>query len=252
MSDFDTSIIKLVGLANFLEQQTDQEESLNHLAALAATMLESENCSIMLLNEEDGSGETMKVFASHGYLPEAAYTEKAKHRQGIAGQVASSGKGLLVNDIENSPYASKARWPERKHKGFMAAPIFIGPKVLGVINVNTPTDERQYEDKDLFVLSTVALVVGKSIQVVQLQNLLKSRFAQIAMMQEAEGIVGNALVYGTCSPARMSKALGKAFYKEMHKAGFGDDHIISAATEVIDLLGRKIKRHQRRRDVARI
>ena len=250
MSDFDTSIIKLVGLTNFLEQQTDQEESLNQLAALAAAMLESENCSIMLLKEEESGDEIMKVFASHGYLPQVAYTEKAKHRQGIAGQVTASGKGLLVNDIESSPYAAKARWPERKHKGFMAAPIFIGPKVLGVINVNTPNDERKYMDKDLFILSTVALVVGKSIQVVQLQNLLKSRFTQIAMVQEAKGIVSNALLQVPQNPARMSKALGKAFYQEMHKAGFGDDHIVSAATEVIGLLGEKLERHQRRREVA--
>ena len=65
--------------------------------------------------------------------------------------------------------------------------------------------------------------------------MLKSRFTQITMVQEAAGIVSTALLNVPQNPERMSRALGKAFYQELHKAGFDDDHIISVATEVIGL-----------------
>lgn len=248
MVTFDSSIIKLVGLANFLEQKSNLDESLNEMAAMAANLLDSENCSIMLFREDEGENPTMKIFASHGYLPPLAYTEKARHKEGIAGYVAATGQALLVDDIEKSPYAPKARWPERQHKGFLSAPVFIGKKVLGVINVNTPIDDRIYSEKDLYLLTTVALVVGKSIQVVQLQNLMKSRFAQLALLQEAHMAVEDSMVQAGQNPARLAKVVGKAFYQEMHKAGFGDDHIINAATEVISILSQKIKKHRHRLD----
>lgn len=248
MADIDTSILKLVGISNFLEQQTGQKDSLEHMAAMAANLLDSKNCSIMLLKEEEDGDQIMKVFASHGYLPKAAYTEKARHKEGIAGQVTATGKPLLVSDIEQSDYASKARWPERRHKGFIAAPVFIGQKVLGVINVNTPVDDRVYTQNDLYMLSTVALLVGKSIQVVQLQNLLNSRFAQLALLQEAHDTVSQSMMQAAQNPARMARSFGKAFYLEMHKAGFDNDHIIKAATEVISLLGEGLQKHKKRRD----
>ena len=236
MATFDASILKLVGLANFLEQGKDFNESLQEMAAMAANLLNSQNCSIMLFREEEGEDPTMKIFASHGYLPQVAFTEKARHREGIAGHVAATGKPVLINDIENSPFAGKARWPEKNQKSFLSAPIFIGQQVFGVVNANTPLDGRIYKDQDLYLLTTVALVVGKSVQVVQLQNLLKSRFAQLALMQEVRPAVQEAIVDAVPQPARMAKVVGKSFYREMRKAGFGDDHIIGAATEVISLL----------------
>jgi signal transduction protein with GAF and PtsI domain len=248
MADFDTSILKLVGLSNFLEPQSDQEDSLKQMAAMAANLLDSENCSIMLLKQDDDGDQVMKVFASHGYLPAAAFTEKARHKEGITGKVTATGKALMVNDIEHSPYAPNARWPQRKHKGFMVAPVFIGQKVLGVVNINTPNDDRCYADNDLFVLTTAALLVGKSIQVFQLQKLLESRFAQLALLEEAQGAVSKVVAYGLQNPAQMSKAFGKAFYREMQKAGFSQDHIISAATEVISMLGETLNKHQKRKE----
>ncbi|WP_305044568.1 GAF domain-containing protein [Geoalkalibacter sp.] len=247
-ANVETSFVKLLGLASFLEQQGHLEERLAELAALAAEILGSHNCSIMLLRDDDGRDPRMRIFASHGYLPPAAFAESARHKEGIAGQVAASGKALLVSDILASPYAPHARWPEKKNRGFLCAPIFIGSQVLGVINVNSPLDDRIYDEKDLQLLVTVALLVGKSIQVVQLQNLLRSRFAQQALLNQARKTVDDAWIARGQDPRKAARIVGKAFYREMHDAGFSDDHIIQAATEIISLLGQKIRKHSRRRD----
>ena len=239
-------MVKLVGLASFLEQHSNLDESLNQTAALAANILSSKNCSIMLFREENGAdkGPVMKVFASHGYLPRAAYTEKAHHKEGIAGHVAETGEALLIPDIRNSAFAPKARWPDKEQKGFISAPIFIGKKVLGVINVNAPTDDRVYTSQDLALLTAAALVAGKSIQVVQLQNLLKSRFAQLALVQESRAVVSESIAEASQQPEKLSRILAKGFFREMRKSGFSDHHIIGAATEIISLLTAQEKKAQ--------
>ncbi|WP_305042609.1 GAF domain-containing protein [Geoalkalibacter sp.] len=243
----DASFVKLLGVASFLEQRGRLDESLGELAAQAAEVLDSRNCSIMLFRDEEGRDPRMKIFASHGYLPQAAFAETTRHKEGIAGQVAAGGKALLVSDILDSPFAGQARWPENQSRGFLCAPIFIGSQVLGVINVNTPLDGRTYDDKDLQLLTTVALLVGKSIQVVQLQNLLRSRFAQQALLLSAQDAMDQSLALAVKNPAKTARIVGKAFYREMNQAGFADDHIIQAATEIIALLGQKIRKHSRRR-----
>ncbi|KIH76677.1 GAF domain-containing protein [Geoalkalibacter ferrihydriticus] len=246
MESREISFVSLIGLASFLEQQTDLEDSLNELAAMAANLLMSENCSIMLFREMDRGNPRMKIFASHGYLPQAAHSESARHKEGIAGHVAATGEALLVEDIEQSAFASKARWPQKTCKGFLSAPIFIGGKVLGVININTPVDGRSYTEKDLYTLTCIALVVGKSIQVVQLQNILKSRFAQHALLQEARSTVPPSLENIVQSPERLARIVGKSFYRELSQAGFNDEAVIRVATEIISLLGLKLKRHRKR------
>ena len=246
MESREISFVSLIGLSSFLEQQADLDSSLNELAAMAAKLLNSKNCSIMLFRESERDNPRMKIFASHGYLPADAYTETARHKEGIAGHVAASGEALLIADIEKSPYASKARWPQNRHKSFLSAPIFIGRRVLGVININAPVDERNYTDKDLYLLTCIALVVGKSIQVVQLQNLLKSRFAQHAFLQQALATVTPSVESIAQNPDRLARIVGKTFYRELNQAGFSDESIIKVATEIISLLGQRVRKHRSR------
>lgn len=246
MESREITFVSLIGLSSFLEQQTDLDSSLNELAAMAAKLLNSTNCSIMLFRDIERDTPRMKIFASHGYLPAAAYTETARHKEGIAGHVAATGEAVLVEDIEHSPYAAKARWPQNRHKSFLSAPIFIGRKVLGVININAPVDERSYADKDLYLLTSIALVVGKSIQVVQLQNLLKSRFAQLALLQQARSAVTPSVETIAQNPDRLARIVGKTFYRELNHAGFSDESIIKVATEIISLLGHRVRKHRSR------
>lgn len=246
MADFETPMIKLLGLSSFLEQQRDLDESLKEMANMAAGLLDSRKCSIMLFYDQEDGDPVMKLHAGYGDLDPSAYTEKAHNWEGIAGYVAATGKALLVRDIEQSPFAEQARWPECGSRSFISAPIFIGPKVLGVINVTAPIDGRIYSEKDLYLLTTAALVTGKSIHVLQLQNLLHSRFAQLALLQETQMTVEHAVATAIQSPARTAKVFGRAFYREMRKAGFTDSQIINAATEIIGQLGDQVESHRHR------
>lgn len=239
--------IKLVGLSSFLEQQASLDESLDGIVAMSANILNIRNCSIMLFREDElGDGVSLRMFAKYGEFPAKAATEAVKINKGIAGRVAASAQPLLVQNIENSEYLPLARTPDSPSKSFICVPIVIGGKVIGVMNVSNPVDNRSFDYNDLNVSVFVTLLIGRSVQVIQLQNLLKSRFAQMAVMQEAKDIIGDALSLNNYDSEMMVKMLSKSFYKEMTKAGFTKNHIINAATEIISLLSESLNKHDKR------
>lgn len=239
---------KLHDLAGFLESPTSLEHNLGQLVMLAADMLDAAHCSIMLLIEGEGEALRLRVCATHGALPEAAFTQTVGRGEGIAGQVAASGKSLLVEDIEQSIFARCARRPGTGARSLMSAPLSVNGKLIGVINVSEPDSGMPFTQDDLALLEIVAFFVGKSIQVVQLQNLLNSRFAQIAMAQEAEKAIGGVMLSTAYDPDKMAKIVAKSFFREMTQAGFGSSQIIQAASEIISQLSSSLHKHSKRLD----
>ena len=96
-------------------------------------------------------------------------------------------------------------------------------------------------------LKIVTVYIGMSLHTLQLQNLLHSRYVQIALAHSAEDTVGRVLA-AVPHPVRLVRILAKSFYREMTKAGFGANEIISAASQIISELTASLKRHARRQD----
>lgn len=65
-----------------------------------------------------------------------------------------------------------------------------------------------------------------------MQSLLRSNYAQFALAQERN----LEFISIGQNPGSAAKILAKTFYNEMSKAGFGADHIITTATEILSLL----------------
>ena len=234
---------ELVDLSVFLDDQNSLEASLQQLAAMVADLLATENCSIMLLKEDQQQHDVaLRVVAHHGYLPDAAYRETAPLNQGIAGRVAGRREPLLISNIASSSYAASAH--RREPGGFISVPILIGSKLIGVLNLSKPRDSRIFNQEDLKIASIVALVVGKSIQVFRLQRLLHSNFIQLALTRETQSTSRKTLTEITHHSERMTKILAKTFFREMQEAGFGTDHILTAATEIISLLNTDLARRR--------
>lgn len=245
-SDFDF-LAKLVGLSNLLEQHSTLEQGLRDLAAMTASLLGVENCSIMLLGEDDESqSPALRVYTHHGQLPAAAYQESVRFNEGVAGRVVASGKPLLVENVFDSEFAASARRDHEFNPSLISAPIWLGDRVIGVINVNHPTNGRRFDQADLKQLEVFALFVGKSIHVAQLQNLLDSRLLQHAVVLEAQSRGVQPSTPISPDPSRLAKIVARTFYRELTRAGFGPNDIISAATEVIALLSQNIEKHKRR------
>ncbi len=231
-------VYKLFDLSAFMERQNNLDECLQDLAGLAANILDVHNCSIMLLKDDRDAHEiSLRVFAHSGYLPDIAKYEATKIEEGIAGYVASSGESLFVEDIDKSRFSPLKRG-RYKSKGFISVPIRIYDRVVGVINANSPVHKTNVERKDLELTNIISLLISKSLQIIQLQSLLRSNYAQFALARERD----LELVSADQNPGSVAKILAKTFYNEMSKAGFGADHIITTATEILSLLSEERER----------
>lgn len=249
MKDFDNSFVKLVGLADFLDQQTSLDDALNDLVTKAAGIVDTGNCSIMLLhNDGESAAFSLRIFAHFGPLPSEALREAAKVSEGIAGRVAASGRLLLVEDINSSPYLPLARCPDRGGKSFICVPIHCGGKVVGVINFSNPRRKSSLDQENLQLANFVALLVGKSIHVAELQKVLRSRFLQLAIARETETLVNKTIAPAIHNTNRLVKMVARTFYREMTNAGFNTSQIVDTATEVISLLSQTLEKHRKRLD----
>lgn len=246
MGDINSPLAKLQDLSFFLQTQGNLEESLKQMAMMAAKILNAASCSIMLLDEHDSEDVRLRVFAAHGELPEAAFKEETHQGQGISGHVLQTGKSLLVEDITQSEFAKVARRLTQGAKSLISAPILIDGKIIGVINATNPRSGRAFTLDDLHLLDVAALFIGKSVQVLQLQGVLNSRFAQMALAQEAQSTIGGAVAAMSQNPNQMAKILAKSFFKEMTRAGFTANQIIHAASEIITQLNDSLGKHSKR------
>jgi L-methionine (R)-S-oxide reductase len=222
------------------------DQNLAHLAGITAAMLDAENCSIMLIEGDGQTDDRLVVCANVGHLSAAAYRESAVKNQGVAGHVLATGIALRVDDISNSIFHECARHPADPRRSLMCAAIHIQSKMVGVINVSGRKAKGPFQESHLQLLEVIGLFVGKSIQVSQLQSMLDSRFAQMAVLQEAANKIGSSLAAGLPNPDQVAKIMAKSFYKEMTRAGFGSRQIINAASELITQLSGNLNRHSKR------
>ncbi len=248
MGDADNLLARLQDLCGLPQSQGSLDQDLYQIAAQAAKILHADNCSVMLLNEGEFEELRLRVCASFGPLPPKAFQQEVSKGEGISGHVLASGKSLLVEDIEKSPFAKAARRPDDPRKSMIASPLTINGNIIGVINVSGPKRRERFTLDDLNLLDIVALFAGKSIQVIQLQNVLNSRFAQIALAQGADQTLGQVVVGAAHNPDKLAKILAKSFYREMTKAGFGSNQIIGAASEIISELSKGLQKHRKRLD----
>jgi L-methionine (R)-S-oxide reductase len=243
MDDARNPLMRLQDLQHFLAAGT-LEESLNQQAAMTASLAGAASCSIMLLNSGEGPDMRMSMAARHGELPDEALRASIGLGEGIAGTVLATGVALLVPDIGKSRFALLARGRNGAGASLMCAPIRIDGKIIGVINAAGAAGQPAFNETGLRLLEVAALFIGKSIQVQQLQRLLDSRFAQMALLQEAQEAkerVGESVRLAYRNPEDVAKILARSFFREMTKAGFASGQIVSAATELIDQLNQRLK-----------
>jgi len=105
---------------------------------------------------------------------------------------------------------------------------------------------KSFRPADLNLLDVIAMFIGKSIQTLQLQSILNSRFAQMALIQEMQQNVDSSLKSVLHKPDQIAKIMAKSFYKEMTRAGFGSSQVITVASDIISQLNSNLQRHSKR------
>jgi len=232
---------RLQALAAHVAGRRQIEADLPALAADAARLFAAESCSIMLLKDtRRGAAVRLRLAACSHPPPEAALGNGPGPSEGLAAKVAASGQALLIEDIARSEHAHLSR---DGSGSCICAPLLVAGRVWGILHLSRPSP---FSPEDLALACHTALLLGMGLELERMQGLLRSRFTHHAMAAELVGHPDLDAAHLTADTQRMARILGKTFFRELRAAGYGSDHILTAATEVIGELGRDIGKGKRK------
>ena len=245
----DAILSRLQQLSATPEQATSLEASLKQSVAMAAALLNVNNSVIVLLGDAEAGepGETMlKVFACGADETVSVSTEPQSRHSAVFDPVIAAGVPCLIDKLSEATRMSLRHQQPDAFNILVAAPIHINNKVVGILSASGHKLNRPLDQTDLEWIGMIGLLVGKSMQVVQLQNVLSSRFAQLALVREAKANLGVALEKAVENPDQLARILAKSFFREMTHTGFSTSQIIQASSEIIAQLSSSLNRHSKR------
>jgi transcriptional regulator with GAF, ATPase, and Fis domain len=141
----------------------DLEKLINKLLSLALHACDSENGSLVLVDDEtdelvfaDVIGEGRQQLLNH----------RIKSDSGIVGNVVTTKEPVLVADVRKSAHWSPDidRVIGFKTHALMCAPLYIDDKTYGVIEVINNTSNNDFDDNDLAILRVTARFVSQALQ----------------------------------------------------------------------------------------
>ncbi|MGM0598296.1 MAG: diguanylate cyclase [Candidatus Rifleibacteriota bacterium] len=127
--------------------------------------LDADSGSIMVYDQNENC---LRLFASkrHPRIKSnnsSGAVAKIGIDHGIAGEVFSSGKPVIVSDL--SKYDQKLRLNQKTAKGsFLSLPLKINNKIIGVMNLNRPPKRKGFCEQDLKLLASVETTIAGLIE----------------------------------------------------------------------------------------
>jgi putative nucleotidyltransferase with HDIG domain len=156
-------------ISNAITSVLDMDELLNLCLNEINGKLSVKHSSIMLIDEERNE---LVVRASQGHRCIQILGKTQKLDEGVAGRVVQDKKTILVKDIRRDGRFSKRERPDYKTKSFVSAPLSLGQKVLGVINIIDKISGESFCESDANLLSTIAGQISVAVENSRLYNAL--------------------------------------------------------------------------------
>ena len=144
----------------------DIENLINEFLALALHACDSENGSLILI--DDATGELVFVDVI-GKARDHLINHRIDKDTGVVGRVVTSRKAELVTDVQKSPEWS-AEIDEVvgfKTQALMCAPLFINEKIYGAIEVINSSSTDDFNENDLSILRVTARFVSQALQMAE-------------------------------------------------------------------------------------
>lgn len=156
---------------NGLSDEFDLKKLLNKLLSLALHACDSENGSLILVDDESGE----LVFADVvGEAREQLRNHRISSDTGIVGNVVMTKIPVLVPDVQKS-----VQWSSEidqvvgfKTRALMCAPLYNDDKTYGAIEVVNNNSNDDFDENDLAILRVTARYVSQALQKAEDMTLL--------------------------------------------------------------------------------
>jgi signal transduction protein with GAF and PtsI domain len=154
------------------------EDILRLIVMVTAEIMGSNICSIMLVNEGDG---TLESRATQAVSEEYRNKPPLRLGEGIAGRVAEENQPIQVLDVrKDERYANKGIAEKENLCSLLSVPMTVKGKVIGVLSCYT-SEPQEFTHHEINLLTALANQAAAAIENTEL--LVKSRIVQ----EELEG-----------------------------------------------------------------
>ncbi len=165
------------------------EDILRLIVVVTAEMMESNICSLMLIDEKK---KELVIRATQSVSE--AYNKKPplKIGEGIAGKVAAQGRPIAVKDVtKEKEYKYQDIAKKEGLRSLLCVPLMVKNRVIGVLNCYTSTP-RDFTETEINVLTSVANQAAIAIENAEL--MVKSKVIQEELetrkiVERAKGIL---------------------------------------------------------------
>lgn len=146
----------LAAVARFADA-TSHEDLVASILSASIDLVGSENGSVMLLDDADGS---LHIAAATHLPADVVESTSVPLGEGISGWVAQMGKGTVINDADGR----RAHPSRRAMRSAVCVPMVADDgRLFGVINVGTTTASGVYTELDVSRLSTLGGYAAKAL-----------------------------------------------------------------------------------------
>ncbi len=155
------TLLALVEASRLVNHDLNLNEVLNQVAHQAATVIGAEGASVLLFDEDR---DELVFQTAIGPVGNQLQGERIKADQGIAGQVARTGRPVRVDDVRQNQnfFPGIDAKTNVQTRGMLACPLIDRGKVLGVVEVINAIDRDHFGDQDLELLQVFANLVAAS------------------------------------------------------------------------------------------
>ncbi|MBI4655904.1 MAG: GAF domain-containing protein [Elusimicrobia bacterium] len=119
----------------------------------ACDIISSHRGSLMVFND---AAKTLEIAASRGISKDLVETIRIKPGEGIAGRAFEKGETIFVTDPAHNTQYKDYLGKEEQDEPFIAIPLKIKEKPLGVLNLHLSREKASFSEYDLKFLSLLA------------------------------------------------------------------------------------------------
>ncbi|NWG16181.1 MAG: GAF domain-containing protein [Chloroflexi bacterium] len=203
-----------LSVLNTISRQMASElhvESLLELITRSAVDILNAEAGSLLLTLDDTSGD-LEFRVAVGSSGQELIGRRFPAGRGLVGEVASTGKAVIVNDTANDP-----RWGGEVAQGrftttaVLAVPLITQNRVIGVLEMLNRKDGGVYVQEDLDLLTTfagqaaIAIETARRVEVTDLQ--LRQRVDELQAMERIDAELNRSLDLRKVADATMRWAI---------------------------------------------
>ena len=212
----------LEDISTLILHSHDMQETLDNIVALVSKRMESDVCSIYLLDDD---GETLRLQSTKGLARSSVGKITMNVSEGLTGLVVEQrGVISLENASDHPRYKYFRETGEERYHSFLGIPMFARKTPVGVIVVQH-REPREYTVTEISTLSTIAYQISSIVINAKLLDSLRKKDEERATLEQQlrkihDGEMPAREIYPGKRPEAPPRSPASPFHPALPQAGF--------------------------------